>query len=96
MAHGSKKHIGAGSLGKGTGAGGMSDLDTDLVGDNDVLSNRDKAARNDDRGRDGKWIESEQLQDHAANRTADARDSAGDDRGRTPSAALGAHRDKAS
>jgi len=69
MARASKRHIGAGSQGKGTGAGGMYDRKTDLVSDNMILSNRDKSQRpGDDRGQDSKWIESEQLKDHASNR----------------------------
>jgi hypothetical protein len=61
----------AGSQGKKTGAGGMSNINTDQVGDNAVLSNRDKAQRTDGRGQDSKWIESEQLRDHAGNRTSE-------------------------
>jgi hypothetical protein len=71
MAKASKRHIGAGSQGKGTGAGGMSDRETKKVSDNMVLSNRDKAQQaGGDRGQDSKWIETEQLQDHASNRTS--------------------------
>ena len=71
MARGSRRHIGAGSRGKGTGAGGMSDPDSALLSENAVLSNRDKAEHGKIRGRDGKWIETEQLQDHAANRMSE-------------------------
>jgi hypothetical protein len=53
---------------KGGGSGGMTDLQDDLVGENDVLSNRDKAEASGDRGQDGKWVQTEQLEDHAANK----------------------------
>jgi hypothetical protein len=53
---------------KGAGSGGMTDLQDDLVGENDVLSNRDKAEASGDRGQDGKWVQTEQLEDHAANK----------------------------
>jgi hypothetical protein len=36
-----------------------------------VLSNRDKSQHSDQRGMDGKHIQSEQLQDHASNRFDD-------------------------
>ena len=53
---------------KGAGSGGMTDLQDDLVGENMVLSNRDKAEESGDRGQDGKWVKTEQLEDHAANK----------------------------
>lgn len=68
MANASKKKIGAGSQGKGDGSGANSELPRDLVGENDILSNRDKAQHNDERGLDGAQIRNEQRQDHAGNR----------------------------
>lgn len=68
MANASKKKIGAGSQGKGDGSGANSELPRDLVGENDILSNRDKAQHNDERGLDGARIRNEQRQDHAGNR----------------------------
>ncbi len=64
------KHFGAGAKakGKGAGSGGMTDLQDGLVGENMVSSNRDKAEHARDRGQDSKWQETEQLQDHAANK----------------------------
>jgi hypothetical protein len=53
---------------KGAGSGGMTDLQDELIGENDVLSNRDKAEDSGDRGQDGKWVQTEQLEDHAANK----------------------------
>jgi hypothetical protein len=60
-------HLGK-SQAKGAGSGGMTDLQDGLIGENDVLSNRDKTEESGDRGQDGKWVETEQLQDHAANK----------------------------
>ena len=54
--------------GKGSGEGGRTDLQDGLVGENMVLSNRDKAMHSRERGQDSKWVETEQLQDHADNR----------------------------
>lgn len=68
MAHGDKKHFGKGSQGKGTGSGAMSELDKDAVGENEVLSNRDKKQHSKERGQDGNAIKTEQGQDHAADR----------------------------
>ncbi len=68
MAHGDKKHFGKGSQGKGTGSGAMTELDKDAVGENEVLSNRDKKQHSKERGQDGNAIKTEQGQDHAADR----------------------------
>ncbi|GGA77895.1 hypothetical protein GCM10011385_35040 [Nitratireductor aestuarii] len=68
MANADKKHIGKGSQGKGSGSGAMTELDKDTVGENEVLSNRDKKQHSQERGQDGNAIKSEQGQDHAANR----------------------------
>jgi hypothetical protein len=46
----------------------MTDLQERLIGENDVLSNRDKAIASGDRGQDGKWVQTEQREDHAANK----------------------------
>jgi hypothetical protein len=56
-----------GSQGKGDGSGAMSSRSPDTP-DNAVLSNRDKAQHSRERGRDGKWIESEQRFDSEHNR----------------------------
>ena len=71
MSKGGKKHTGAGAHGKGAGAGANTELAKEKVGDHMVLSNRDKSQHTDQRGMDGKHIQSEQLQDHAANRLGD-------------------------
>jgi len=61
MAKASKKHIGAGALGKGDGSGGRSG--NAEIAENMVLSNRDKSQHSYERGQDGKWIQSEQRHD---------------------------------
>jgi len=71
MPKGSKNKIGAGAQGKGAGTGANTEISKQMVGENMVLSNRDKAQHSDQRGMDGKWIQTEQLQDHAANRFED-------------------------
>lgn len=67
MANASKKHLGPGSQGKGDGSGGMTETDPQLLGENMVLSNRDKAQHGDGRGLDSKFVQVEQQQDTVAN-----------------------------
>ena len=69
MAHASRKHFGPGSQGKGDGTGAMTDLNPEDIPENIVLSNRDKAQHSDERGLDSKAVLTDQLVDHAANRT---------------------------
>jgi hypothetical protein len=71
MSSGGKKHFGPGSRGKGSGTGALTDVPKDMIGENMVLSNRDKAQHTEERGMDSKYVQSEQLQDHAANRLDD-------------------------
>ena len=68
MANASKKQIGAGSQGKGTGTGAMTETNSSVIGENMVLSNRDKAAHSDQRGQDSRWVQTEQRKDHVHNR----------------------------
>ena len=68
MARRDGRHIGRGSHGKGAGTGGMTDAPLEKIDSNMVLSNRDKAQHSDIRGLDGKFIQTEQYQDHSANR----------------------------
>jgi hypothetical protein len=82
MANASKHHVGPGSQGKGAGVGGMTDLPDGLLGENDVLSNRDKSRHGDERGLDSKTVQVEQFQDTVANREVPAVD-AGDAVGNT-------------
>ena len=71
MSRGGKKHVGAGAHGKGSGTGANTDIEKEKIGDNMVLSNREKAQHSDQRGMDSKHIQNEQLQDHSANRLGD-------------------------
>lgn len=71
MANASKHKIGAGTQGKHSGTGAMTDLPEDILPENMVLSNRDKAQHSDERGLDSKNVQTEQYQDHAGNRQAD-------------------------
>lgn len=77
--HASKKHMGPGSQGKGTGTGGMTDLPEGLLEENMVLSNRDKSRHPETRGYDGKEVQVEQFQDNVANREIDEEPEATDD-----------------
>jgi len=53
---------------KGDGSGAMTDLQDELLADNRVLSNRDKAQSSRERGQDSRWIQTEQREDHVANK----------------------------
>lgn len=69
MANADRKHFGAGAQGKGDGTGAMTELDDEKVRKNDILSNRDKAqASTEQRGLDGRGIQSDEFKDHAGNR----------------------------
>jgi hypothetical protein len=71
MANASKKHFGAGAQGKHAETGANTDIQKEKIGENMVLSNRDKSQHSAARGMDGKEIQSEQWQDHADNRFED-------------------------
>ena len=72
MAKASRKHIGAGAQGKGAGSGGGGvEIDKGMIGENMVLSNRDKSRHTEGRGLDSKEIQTEQLQDHSGARAPD-------------------------
>ena len=75
MAHASKNHMGKSAGGKKSGSGAMtpeSSVD-DVLGENQVLSNRDKAvAHNQERGLDSQHVQNEQRQDNASNRQVPA------------------------
>ncbi len=73
MASASGKHFGKGVKGKGDGTGGMTDIPDDLP-ENEVLSNRDKKQHTEERGLDSKHVETEQRQDHDANRQPELRE----------------------
>ncbi|MDW6023573.1 hypothetical protein SAZ10_17625 [Mesorhizobium sp. BAC0120] len=68
MAHADKKHFGKASHGKGSGSGAMTNARKDLLGENMVLSNRDKSQHSRERGLDSKETQTEQYQDHVGSR----------------------------
>jgi hypothetical protein len=72
--HGDSKHFGRGTQPKGDGTGAMTDIDKDKIGDNAVLSNRDKSRHTRERGLDGNQVKTEQYQDHAGNRLTDEKE----------------------
>ncbi len=68
MANASSKHFGPGGFqGKQSGTGAMTDLDSSVLPENMVLSNRDKAQHSSERGLDSKAVQTEQFHDHEAN-----------------------------
>ena len=71
MANASKKHIGVGSQGKGDGSGALAPERDDLIGENMILSNHDKAQHSQERGLDSKAVQADQGQDNPGNRLAD-------------------------
>jgi hypothetical protein len=71
MSKSTARRQGATSKGKGAGVGSLTNLRRRLVGENQVLSNRDKSRHSRTRGQDSKWVETEQLQDHQDNRDPD-------------------------
>lgn len=60
--------MGAGTQGKRSGTGAMTELPEGILPENMVLSNRDKSQHSDQRGLDSKNVQTEQYQDHAGNR----------------------------
>lgn len=76
MANASRHNMGPGAQGKGSGTGAMTELPEGVLPENMVLSNRDKSLHSDARGLDGKYVQTEQYQDHAGNRQAVPEDEA--------------------
>ncbi|QLF69800.1 hypothetical protein FE840_009745 [Peteryoungia desertarenae] len=68
MADADGKHMGRGSQGKGDGSGAMTDIQKDMLPENEVLSNRDKSQHPKSRGLDSKHVQNEQYQDNVDNR----------------------------
>lgn len=68
MAHAGKKHFPGGSKGKGDASGAATSLDESRIGENTVLSNRDKAQHSRQRGLDSRNVQTEQYRDHVSNR----------------------------
>lgn len=79
MANASKHHMGLNPQGKHDGSGAMTDMDDlpdDILGENMVLSNHDKAQHGDQRGLDSKSVQADQYQDTAANRLEEGEEGA--------------------
>lgn len=72
MAKADRHSMGPGAQGKGDGTGAMTELPEGMLGENAVLSNRDKSRHTDERGLDGRNIQTEQYHDHVGARQADA------------------------
>lgn len=70
MAHASSKHMGVAGHGKSSGNGAMTDIDKNILPENMVLSNRDKAQHSRERGLDSKTVQTEQFHDHQSNHLA--------------------------
>jgi hypothetical protein len=64
----SGKYTRRGAQGKGTGTGANTETAGADIGENAVLSNRDKAQHSKQRGLDSKRVQSDQLRDTPANR----------------------------
>lgn len=69
MANASKKHMGAGAQGKKSGSGAMSETPDEKIGENQILSNRDKKQHSGERGLDSNAVRNEQRQEHSGNRS---------------------------
>ena len=77
MANASKKHMGTGAQGKGSGEGAMTTMPKEMVTENQILSNRDKAQHSKERGLDSKAVMTDQYQDHSVNRLPEETDEPG-------------------
>lgn len=66
-----KKGVGPNARTKGAGVGAMTDIPDGVIGENDVLSNRDKKVHSEARGQDSKRIQSDQYQNHAHEKPLD-------------------------
>jgi hypothetical protein len=69
MANASRQHMSHDGQGKGAGTGALTDMPDDKVGENMILSNRDKAQHSEARGLDSKAVQEMQSQDTEANQT---------------------------
>ena len=66
-----KKGVGPSARSKGSGSGAMTDIPDEMLGENEVLSNRDKANHSEARGQDSKRIQSDQYQNHTHGKPLD-------------------------
>ena len=68
MAKADRHSMGLGAQGKGDGSGAMTELREGVLGENAVLSNRDKSRHTEARGLDSRNVQTEQDHDHAGAR----------------------------
>ena len=71
MAKADRHSMGPGAQGKGDGTGAMTELPEGILGENEVLSNRDKSRHSDERGLDSRHVQTEQYHDHVGARQGD-------------------------
>jgi hypothetical protein len=96
MANASKNHFGKGAQGKRSGTGAMTPESTadGVLGDNQVLSNRDKAkSHTEERGLDSRSVQNEQRQDSAINQQKPSEDGAGTASGQSQPQSTGSGND---
>ena len=74
MAKADRHSMGPGAQGKGDGSGAMTELPEGVLGENEVLSNRDKSRHSDARGLDSRHVQTEQYHDHVGARQSGGRD----------------------
>lgn len=74
MAKASSKKFGAGQQdqGKGDGTGGLDPEGADAPLPEDILTNRDKSRHSEQRGLDSRHVQTQQDEEHVANRDDDA------------------------
>ena len=73
MANASHHNMGAGTQGKRSGTGAMTDVEIEKIPDSGILSNRDKSTHPEGRGLDSKGAQTDELHDHAMNRIDDGK-----------------------
>lgn len=78
MAKADRHSMGPGAQGKGDGTGAMTDLPEGILGENEVLSNRDKSRHSDERGLDSRHVQTEQYHDHVGARQTEDPGEGGD------------------
>ncbi|RJL21536.1 hypothetical protein [Paracoccus siganidrum] len=79
MARASSKKFGAGQQdqGKGDGSGGLAPEDVGQPARSEILTNRDKSRHSDQRGLDSRHVQTQQGQEHVANRDGEVEDDGG-------------------
>lgn len=79
MARASSKKFGAGQQdqGKGDGSGGLGPEDVGQPARGEILANRDKSRHSHQRGLDSRHVQTQQGQEHVANRDGGTDDGAG-------------------